>query len=537
MSRLPRFHAAQWDEPVVMEMGRPGRRGQLLPQVEDDVAPLEQLVPAELRRTAAPKLPELSEFEVQRHYLHLSQMTLGMMGVNLFGTCTMKYNARVNEHVTARPELAELHPGQPLETLQGVLKLVHDFESFVRELSGMARFVFQPGGGADAAYTHACVTRAYHASRGELDQRTEVVTTIQTHPCNAATAAAAGFDVVTLPLGPDGYPTIESLRAALSERTAALMVGNPDDMGIYNPDLKQWVELVHEAGGLAFYDSATFNGVMSRVRARELGFDACMYMLHKTFGAPKGGGGPAVGAYGCSEELVPFLPRPLVTFDEATGRYGVETVEQAPQSIGKVREFWGNVPVVVKAYAWVRALGAEGIRDAADLSVLANNYMETRLAQVRGVRRTNPGVDKPRLEMTRWSLEQVREETGVDVHDVSNRMVDFGVDAPWLAHEPWLTPEPVTPEPGELWSKEDVDLWIDVLEHVVEEAYSDPEKVRSAPHNHAIAQVDLSGIDDPAQWATTWRAHLKKRAAGGDGTGGGAEAGAGAPGGGAEAGS
>lgn len=511
---LPRFHGARWDEPVVLELGRPGRRGQLLPQVEDDVAPLDELVPAGLRRAAAPRLPELSEFEVQRHYLHLSQMTLGMMGINLFGTCTMKYNARVNEHVTARPELAEVHPSQPAETLQGVLRLMHEFERFACELSGMARFVFQPGGGADAAYTHACVTRAWLAARGELEQRTEVITTIQTHPCNAATAAAAGFDVITLPLGPGGYPTVESLRAALSERTAALMIGNPDDMGIWNPDVKEWVELVHAAGGLAFYDSATFNGVMSRVRARELGFDACMYMLHKTFGAPKGGGGPAVGAYGCSEELVPFLPRPLVTCDE-DGVYGLEQVEEAPQSIGKVREFWGNVPVVVKAYAWVRALGAEGIRDAADLSVLANNYMETRLAQVRGIARTNPDVTAPRLEMTRWSLEQVREETGVDVHDISNRMVDFGVDAPWLAHEPWLTPEPMTPEPGELWSKEDVDTWIDVLAHVVEEAYADPELVRTAPHNHAIAQVDLSGIDDPAHWATTWRSHLKKRAAAG----------------------
>jgi glycine dehydrogenase subunit 2 len=510
MNPLPRFHAASWDEPLVMELGRPGRRAQLAPEVEPEARrPLAELLPAGVRRTTPPALPELSEFEVQRHYLHLSQMTLGMMGINLFGTCTMKYNARVNELIAARPELAELHPGQPVETLQGVLQIVHDFEAILCELSGMDRFVFQAGGGADAAYTHACVTRACHAARGELEQRTEVITTIQTHPCNAATAAAAGFDVVTLPLGPDGYPTLESLEAAVSDRTAALMVGNPDDMGIYNPQIKRWIELVHEAGGLCFYDNANFNGVMSRIRGRELGFDACMYMLHKTFGAPKGGGGPAVGAYGCSERLVPFLPRPLVTSDGSS--YGLETAAQAPQSIGKVREFWGNVPVVVKAYAWTRALGAEGIRDAADLSVLANNYMETRLLKIRGVTRSNPQVGAHRLEMTRYSLAQVLEETGVDVHDISNRMVDFGVDAPWLAHEPWLVPEPITPEPGELWSREDVDTWIDVLEYVIEEAYRDPDRVRSAPHNHPIAQVDASGVDDPQQWATTWRAYTRKR--------------------------
>jgi glycine dehydrogenase subunit 2 len=437
-------------------------------------------------------------------------MTLGMMGVNLFDTCTMKYNPRLNEHIAARPWMAELHPGQDEETLQGILQIVHSFDLILRELSGMAQFVFQPGGGADAAFTHACVTRAYHAARGELGQRDEVITTIQAHPCNAATAAAAGFKVVTLPLEEDGYPSVQALEAAVSDRTAALMVNNPDDMGIYNPNIKRWVDIVHEAGGLAFYDHANFNGVMSRLRARELGFDACMYMLHKTFGAPKGGGGPAVGAYGCSEELVEFLPRPLVVRED-DGRYALE--RDAPRSIGKVREFWGNVPVVLKAYSWARAMGAEGIREAADLSVVANHYMEQRLLAIRGVTKALPQVTLPRLEMTRYSIETVTRETGVTVFDVQNRMVDFGVDAPWLAHEPWLVPEPITPEPGELWSREDIDVWIDVLARVIDEAYSDPELVKTAPHNQAIHQVDGSRVDDPEVWATTWRAYRRKTGA------------------------
>lgn len=508
--KLPKYQAASWDEPVVLEMGRPGRRAFLAPEPEPDVrADVDALLPAGVRRKVAPGLPELSEFEVQRHYDHLSQMTLGMMGINLFGTCTMKYNPRVNERVTARPELAEVHPSQPEETLQGVLEIVHRFDGILQELSGMDRFVFQPGGGADAAYTHACVTRAYHASRGELEQRTEVITSIQTHPSSAATAAAAGFDVITLPLGPDGYPTLESLQAAVSDKTAALMVGNPDDMGIYNPEIKQWIETVHAAGGLCFYDTANFNGVMTRIRARELGFDACMFMLHKTFAGPKGGGGPAVGAYGCAEHLVPFLPRPLVV--EEDGRYRLD--HDGPQSIGRVREYWGNVPVVVKAYSWVRAMGLDGLRQAADLSVIANNYMERRLLEIRGVTKSHPQITSHRLEMTRYSLGQVTEDTGIDVFDVQNRMVDFGVDAPWLAHEPWLIPQPITPEPGELWSKEDIDTWIDVLAEVVREAYEDPETVKTAPHNQAISQVDASGVNDPARWATTWRAHLRKRSA------------------------
>ena len=431
-----------------------------------------------------------------------------MMGVSLFGTCTMKYNPRLNELVVARPWIAELHPGQDEDTLQGVLEVLHGFSEILGELSGMAQFVFQPGGGADAAYTHACVTRAYHAGRGELERRDEVVTTIQAHPCNAATAAAAGFKVVTLPLEADGYPSVAALEAAVTDRTAALMVNNPDDMGVYNPNIKRWVEIVHDAGALAFYDHANFNGVMGRLRARELGFDACMFMLHKTFGAPKGGGGPAVGAYGCSEELVPFLPRPLVLRDG--DRYRLEF--GGDQSVGRVREFWGNVPQVVKAYSWARAMGAEGIRDAADLSVLANNYMERRLLAIRGITKSHPHLTAPRLEMTRYSLAQVTEDTGVTVFDVQNRMVDFGVDAFWLSHEPWIVPEPFTPEAGELWSREDIDYWIDVLARVVEEAYTDPSIVTSAPHNQAIHKVDASGANDPDRWATTWQAQRRKAA-------------------------
>jgi glycine dehydrogenase subunit 2 len=509
--RLRDYHAAVWDEPLVSEMGASGRRGFLPPATEAGIRELVgeagDLLPSGLARRLAPELPELSEHEVQRHYLHLSQETLGMMGVSLFGTCTMKYNPRINQQIATRPEIAELHPYQPEDTLQGVLALIHGFDLILRELCGMDRFVFQAGGGAAAAYTHACITRAYHASRGELEQRDEVITTIQTHPCNAATAATAGFKVVTLPIEENGYPSLEALRAAVSERTASLMVNNPDDMGVYNPQIKEWVRIVHDAGGLCFYDHANFNGVMSKIRARELGFDACMFMLHKTFGAPKGGGGPAVGAYGCSEALAPFLPRPLVERDGE--RYRLE--DDRTLSVGKIREFWGNVPQIVRAYGWVRAMGAEGIAEASDISVLANQYMEPRLLAIRGVSKSQPHLTARRLEMTRYSLETLTEETGVTVFDVQNRMTDFGIDAFWLSHEPWLVPEPFTPEAGETWSKEDIDLWIDVLARVCQEAYDDPQLVRSAPHRQAVAKVQTAGLEDPAAWATTWRAHVRKQ--------------------------
>lgn len=495
------FQAPRWAEPVVMEMGCPGRRG-----VVFDDAPAPELPKGAARKTA-PALPELTEHDALRHYLHLSQMTLGMMGVSLFGTCTMKYNPRIGERA-ALEHLADLHPLQHPDTLQGVLELYDNFSDFLCEVSGMDQFVFQAGGGADAAYTHACVTRAYHASRGELEQRDQIITTIQTHPCSPATANTAGFEVITLSLEEGGYPSLEQLKSVIGPRTAALMVNNPDDMGIYNPDIKEWVRLVHEAGGLCFYDHANFNGVMTRLRARELGFDACMYMLHKTFGAPKGGGGPAVGAYGCAEHLVPFLPSPLVV--KEGDRYTLD--DDRPQSIGRVREFWGNAPQVLKAYAWARAMGAEGLRTAADVSVLANNYMDKRLSEVKGVSRSNPDVTAPRMEMTRHSVEQVTKDTGCTIVDISNRMTDFGIDALWLSHEPWLVAEPFTPEAGELWSREDIDYWIDVMERVIHEAYETPEVVKTAPHNAPIHQIKGTDMADPAQWATTWRAYTRKHA-------------------------
>lgn len=506
MTSLREFHAARWDEPVVMELGRPGARGQIFPAPEADAAAAKPAIPAAMLRKAPPNLPELTEFEVQRHYLHLSQMTLGMMQVSLFGTCTMKYNAKVSEMLASRPELAEVHPLQHDDDMQGLLGIYHDFDLILRSLSGMDQFVFQAGGGADAAYTMCALARAYWAAKGELGTRDEVVTSVQAHPCNPATAAAAGFKVVNLPLEANGYPSLAALKAAIGPRTAMLMINNPDDMGVYNPEIKDWTAAAKAVGALAFYDHANFNGVMGRLSARELGFDACMFMLHKTFGAPKAGGGPAVGAFGCSDELAPFLPTPVVVREG--DRYRRD--HDRPQSCGKIREFMGNAPQVVKAYAWARGMGAEGIAAAADISVTANNYMDAKLAKLRDVERSHPHLDGHRMEMTRWSLGPLKEATGVGTVDVANRMADYGVDPWWMSHEPWIVAEPFTPEAGELWSKEDIDYWIAVLERIIEEAHADPEMVRTAPHRQPVAQVRGEVFEDPAAWAMTWRAYLRK---------------------------
>lgn len=496
---LRNYHAARWDEPLIHRMGAPGRRGQLFPQADGDTV---SLVPAGIARAIPPTLPEMSEPDVLRHYIRLSQETMGMIGISLFGTCTMKYNPRAGERAAAA--VNGIHPAQPPETLQGLFACVHGLDMMLRGLSGMDRFTFQAAGGADAAWTHAIITRAWHAAHGD-GARDQIITSLQSHPCNPATAATAGYEVITLPLGDNGYPSLDALRAAVSPRTAALMINNPDDMGVYNPEIAEWVRVVKAAGGLAFYDHANFNGVMTKIRARDLGFDACMFMLHKTFGVAKGGGGPAVGAYGCTAELADYLPGPLV---DAAGD-GYRLVDP-PHAAGKVREYMGNLHQVVKAYAWARAMGAAGLAEASDMSVILNNYMEKRLLAIPGVSRSHPDQIGWRLEMTRYSLQGLYEDTGVSAVDVQNRMADFGIDAFWLSHEPWIVPQPFTPEAGEMWPREDIDYWIDALAHVIEEARRDPEFVRAAPYNQVVRKLSDVNLDDPAAWATTFAAWQRK---------------------------
>jgi glycine dehydrogenase subunit 2 len=235
-----------------------------------------------------------------------------------------------------------------------------------------------------------------------------------------------------------------------------------------------------------------------------------MFMLHKTFGAPKGGGGPAVGAYGCSAKLAPFLPKPVVVKEPKGYRLDYGRKESA----GKIREFFGNVPQILKAHAWLLALGRDGIDEASDISVLANNYMDAKLAKIKGLSRSNPQIRKYRMEMTRWSLGKLKEDTGCGTVEVANRMADYGIDPWWMSHEPWIVPEPFTPEAGEMYSKEDLDTWMAVIAKISEEAYTNPELVKSAPHNQAIAQIKTDWLNDPGKWAITWRAYLRKHRTG-----------------------
>jgi glycine dehydrogenase subunit 2 len=381
---------------------------------------------------------------------------------------------------------------------------MYRFEKILKEISGMDRFSLQPAAGSAAIYTNVSMIRAYHASRGEAELRDEVVTTIFSHPSNAACAQTAGYKVITLYPDEDGYPDLEALRAAVSERTAALLITNPEDTGIFNPRIAEFVDVVHRAGGLCAYDQANANGILGITRAREAGFDLCHFNLHKTFSTPHGCGGPGAGVVGACQALAPFLPAPLVEYDGQT--YYLD--HDRPESIGKVGVWYGNAPVIVKAYAWVMALGAEGLREVAEVAVLNNNYLLQKMLQI-------PGVGAPyargkrRIEQVRYSWQELAEETGVHSEELGLRAADFGVHY-WTSHHPFVVPEPCTLEPTESYAQDELDEYASILAHVAEEARADPEMVKAAPHNSTIHTIDHAPLDDPLRWATTWRAYRRK---------------------------
>ncbi len=512
-AKLRNFHAAKWDEPIIFELSEPGQRGILYPKVDeelkDEFGEIENLIPDGMKREKAPALPELAQPQVLRHYLRLSQQTLGqdlVIDIGL-GTCTMKYSPKINEQFVRNPKVSELHPLQDTETTHGILRIMYEFEQMMKAISGMDAFSFQPGGGAMGIYANASVMKKYHEDRGEGDQRTEVITTILSHPINAAAPKTKGFKVINLMPTETGFPSIEALKAVVSERTAGIFLTNPEDTGIFNPVVKEFVDIVHEAGGLCVYDMADYNGLFGIARAKEAGVDMCQFNLHKAFSSPHGCMGPACGAQGVKQELARFLPVPTVGFDGE--KYYLDY--DRPDSIGKVRKFYGVIAAVIRAYAWVLALGPDGLKEVAEVAILNNNYMMKRmLEEVRGISLSWENVPE-RLEQARYSWQKLKEDTGVTIADINRRAVDYGLQSFFPSHHPFIIPEPYTPEPTESYSKADIDEYVEIFKKIAEEAYTNPELVKSAPHRSTISKVYDNLVTDPKDLMVTWRAYCKKR--------------------------
>lgn len=504
------YHAVRWHEPVIYELSRSGFSNRMVSEAEDSireaVGDVVASLPEQIRRKAAPALPELSEPEIMRHYLRLSQQTFGYdSGINIgLGTCTMKYSPKLNEQLAKLPQVSALHPLQPESTLQGILEIVYELREWLCELSGMDEFSFQPRGGSHGVYANACIMRAYHRAEGN-NHKDEIITSAVSHPCNAGCPATAGFKVIELHPNPEtGDIGMDQMEAVVSERTAGLFLTAPYDTGVFDSHLGDYIDLVHSVGGLVSLDQANFNGVMTRLRAGDIGADMMHFNLHKTFSTPHGSAGPATGAIGVKQHLRRFLPVPLV--DKNGEQYSLNY--DMPDSIGKIGSFYGVVLNVLKAHAWIMSMGARGLREAAEWAIINNNYLVKKLLEVRGVNIAWP--DRGKLQEARFHLQQLREETGVGAAEVNLRIGDYGVQSFFESHEPIIVAEAVTPEPSETVSKEDLDRFVEVFHRISQEAYADPDVVRTAPHRSAVHQSKPEPLEEPQKAVVTWRARVRQ---------------------------
>ncbi len=507
------YHAVVWNEPLLQQLTTKGRRGMSIPnsteEIRSKVGDVISRVPDKMLRKEPPDIPELSEPEVVRHFIRLSQQNFGTdSGINAgVGTCTMKYNPKVNEYVARSPQVSNLHPLQDESAVQGLLEIMYQLNEWLCEIGGMDRFSFQPRGGAHAVFANSHIIKAYHDSIGESEQRNEIITTVLSHPCNGSSPAVAGYKVITLyPDKETGIPSIEALKAAVSNKTAGLLITDPYDTGVFDRNITEYIDIIHEVGGLVAIDQANANSILGRFRIGDLGADLCHFNLHKSFSTPHGSCGPGSAPIGAKGELVEFLPTPVVEKNSS----GYYLDYNRPKSIGKIGSFYGVIPNILRAYAWIMSNGPDGLLETSEVAVINNNYLLKKLMKIKGI--TIPWYEAHpfRLQETRFSLEEMEKDTGVGLDDFNRRIVDFGVQRCFTSHEPWVFPAPFTPEPPESSSMEDLDYFAEIIARISDEAYSNPQIVKTAPHNTSVSKVDLNPASDPSKWAMTWRAYLKK---------------------------
>ncbi len=467
-------------QPTIFELSRPGRGGGKIPHPPADAL---DRIPASARRITPPALPELSEPEVVRHYVNLSTLNYSVdTGFYPLGSCTMKYNPKLNEWAARLPGFAGLHPLAPDAASQGTLALLFELEAMLAEISGMAAVTLQPAAGAQGELTGILMIRAYHRARGDLE-RTEVLVPDSSHGTNPATASMAGFKTVTIPSAPDGGVDIAAFRSALGPRTAAIMITNPSTLGLFEARVGELLEATHAAGALAYMDGANLNAILGRFRPGQAGFDVMHFNTHKTFSTPHGGGGPGAGPVGVRELLVPFLPSPRV-LQAPDGSFRLERDGERPLTIGRVRSFFGSTGVLIRAYAYLRAHGGTGLREVSDDAVLAANYMKARLSGTYVV----PFERACKHEFVA-SASEIKHRTGVRTLDIAKRLIDKGYHPPTI-YFPLTVDEGMLIEPTETESLETLDGFIAALLEIAREADDDPELVTSAPHDAPVRRLD-----------------------------------------------
>ncbi len=500
-----KYQQAKWDEPLIFELSREDRIGFSVPNLEpellDSIGDISELVPNGMLREKRPGLPEVSELEVLRHFIHLSQMNYGVSSGRFYplGSCTMKYNPIINEVLAGHPKVTEIHPDQDVASIQGLLKLLYELKMGFLEITGMDAASLQPAAGAHGEYTGILVIRAYHEERGDLENRTEIIIPDSAHGTNPATAIMAGFKTIEVPSDETGGVDIEALKSVVGSQTAGLMLTNPNTLGIFDSNIVEIADIVHNAGGLMYYDGANLNAIMGKCRPGDMGFDVVHVNLHKTFSTPHGGGGPGSGPVGVKEFLSDYLPVPDII--EKDGVYNLEWDRLS--SIGKVHGYHGNIGPMLRAYAYMVTMGAEGLKEASELSVLNSNYIANKLKDVKGY--SLPFAEgKPRMHEAVLSAKEMEVETGVRALNVSKKLLDYGLHAP-TTYFPLIVPEALMIEPTETESLEVLEEFIDAMKEISDLAYSDPDNVLAAPKMTVVGKLDEPRAAHPKTICLSWK--------------------------------
>lgn len=470
-------------EKLIFDLSREGRKGYSLSGNDIPELSLEAVIPEKFLRTEPADLPEVPESEVVRHFIRLSNLNYHV-DKNMYplGSCTMKYNPKVNDAVCDLPGFSELHPLQPEKTVQGALQMMYELSGMLAEIAGMAAVTLQPAAGAHGELTGILLIKKYHEARGS--RRRKLLVVDSAHGTNPASAAIAGYEIVSVKGAPDGRTDIEDLKAKLDGDVAALMLTNPNTIGLFEKDILTISQLVHENGSLLYMDGANMNALLGITRPGDMGFDVVHYNLHKSFSAPHGGGGPGSGPVGVSEKLIPYLPVPVVeriaTEDETTYRLNADH----PESIGRMMNFYGNFSVLIRAYTYIRMLGAAGLRRVSENAIINANYLLSRLDG-----RYDLPYPKPVMHEFCLSGDRQKKAHGVRTLDIAKRLLDYGFHAPTI-YFPLIVSEALMIEPTETETRETLDQFAEALIYIADEAATSPELILAAPVNTPVRRLD-----------------------------------------------
>lgn len=465
---------------LIFEKSLPGSNNFTIPPTEVPEADLKQTIPASLLRETPLDLPDISEVEAVRHFVDLSHKAYGVDdGFYPLGSCTMKYSPKINEKVARLSGFTGLHPYQPVETVQGAMELLYNMQNMLAEITGMDAFTLQPAAGAHGEMTGVMIIKAYHKNRND-HQRTKMMVPDSAHGTNPATANVVGFDVIEVKSNSRGLVDLNDLKSKMTPEVAGLMLTNPNTLGLFEEEIQEIAEIVHAGGGLLYYDGANLNAIMGISRPGDMGFDVVHLNLHKTFSTPHGGGGPGSGPVGVKAHLADYLPVPVVIKegDKYVFDYNL------PKSIGKVKSFYGNFGVIVKAYAYILALGAEGLKEAAEQAVLNANYLRQQLKKDYHI----PFDRLCKHEFIATAKRQV-DENGVTTMDIAKRLTDYGFHPPTV-YFPLIVKEALMIEPTETETRERLDEFVEAMAQIAQEAKNQPELVTSAPHKAVVRRVD-----------------------------------------------